>query len=42
MKPYVADRILQRLLGIKDALENKETIGKRFTCHKVALNLQPK
>lgn len=42
MKPSVADRILQRLQGFKEALENKETIGKRFTCHKIVLNLHPK
>jgi putative transcriptional regulator len=42
MKPSVADRILQRLQGFKNALEKKETIGQRFTCHKVVLDLQPK
>ncbi len=42
MKASVADRILHRLQGFKEALETKETIGKRFTCHKIVLDLQPK
>jgi putative transcriptional regulator len=41
MKPSVADRILQRLQGFTEALEKGETIAKRFTCHKILLDLKP-
>jgi putative transcriptional regulator len=42
MKPKIADQILQRLQGFTQALEKNESIAKRFTCHKIVLNLRPK
>lgn len=41
MKPSVADRIVKRLRGFTEALENKEVISERFTCRKIELNLEP-
>ncbi|OAI41300.1 hypothetical protein AYO40_03330 [Planctomycetaceae bacterium SCGC AG-212-D15] len=41
MKTSVGDRIVQRLQGFTEALENKEVIQERFTCRRIELNLNP-
>ncbi len=40
-KASVADRIVQRLQGFTKALKSGEEIQKKFTCHKVVLDLKP-
>ena len=42
MKASVADRIVDRLRGFAEALENGEPISERFTCHRVELKLVPR
>lgn len=41
MKESIEDRILGRLKGFTEALENKEVISEKFTCRKVVLTLEP-
>lgn len=40
-KTRVTDRILERLQGFKQALENQETIAHRFTSRQITLDLKP-
>lgn len=40
-KASVADRILHRLQGFTQALENQETIAHRFTSRQITLDLKP-
>jgi putative transcriptional regulator len=41
MKPSAEDKIIQGLESFADALEKGEDITTRFTCRKIALNLEP-
>lgn len=40
-KPSIEEQIVQGLEAFADALERGEDITKRFTCHKVVLDLRP-
>lgn len=40
-KPTIEEQIVQGLQSFADALESGQDITKRFTCHKVVLDLQP-
>lgn len=42
MKPSVGKRLTERMKGFTEALERRDVITERYTCHQVALNLEPK
>lgn len=41
MAPSIGGEIISRLQGFEKALQRKEVVSERFTCHRVILNLQP-